>query len=171
MCFIFFMLPLVLYVTKKITMFFIGYLIVIEILVVLAVVLKINNETLNYECGDNRLKCKDGIFNPWYYFPCDKIVFVHTEKYENEINIIIISTSRLRNKKIKNVNEEFIKKYPYVSYHYVKLKKLYPEVDFYYKVIKKGGVIKYKLLTEMYKNCVKATYSEEAIDNIKKWLL
>ena len=40
-------------------------------------------------------------------------------------------------------------------------------VNYYFQIIRKGALNKYILLETIYKNCVKATYTTAAIDNIK----
>ena len=44
---------------------------------------------------------------------------------------------------------------------------IYPDTIFYYQVIKRGGLKKYLLLDTIYKNCVKAVYTDDCIQNIK----
>lgn len=39
--------------------------------------------------------------------------------------------------------------------------------EYYFQVIRRGGLKKYLLLDLIYKNCVRATYTEESIQNIK----
>jgi hypothetical protein len=78
-------------------------------------------------------------------------------------------SSKFRNKKIKPIDEDFIKKYTYVAQQYYKLKKLRPEENFFYLTINKGGFHKYRLLDLIYRNCVHAHYTEEAVERIKEY--
>jgi hypothetical protein len=81
----------------------------------------------------------------------------------------MITNSRFRNKKIREVDFYFLKNYPYVKKEYEKLKALNPEEEYYYIIVSKGKLTKYKLLMEIYKRCVNAKFSEAAIDAIKIW--
>jgi hypothetical protein len=54
-----------------------------------------------------------------------------------------------------------------VNEEYIKIKKLNPENMFYFLTIRKGSLVKYNLLDTIFKNCVKATYTLDAIENIK----
>lgn len=168
MCFIFFTMPLALYFSGKLTTFFIIYLVIIEIMVFASIVTKAHGEKLLFDCDSEKLKIQDGLFNTSYNLACDKVALVHTENIGKDIQLIILSTSRFRNKKIKEIDIEFLKKHAYLSHEYKRIKKLYPENNYYYMIIKNGGCYKYKLLIDIYKNCVKAVYTDEAIENIKK---
>jgi hypothetical protein len=168
MCFIFFMLPFVLYLSRKMTPFFIIYLVVIEVMIFLSILARSHNEKLEFQCDSAKLKIRDGLLNHGYNLACNKVILVHTEKREKDIQIIIITTSRFRNKRIKEIDKEFLKEYAYLSQEYLRIKKLYPENMYYYMIVKNGGYYKYKLLAELYKNSVKAVYTDEAIENIKK---
>ncbi len=167
MCFIFLILPLVLFIYGNITFFLLSYLIFIEIMIILAMVGRKNWERLEFQCQNNRLKIKLGVFGKKYIVLCDKVVLVHTEKSREDIELILISSMKFRNKKFKPVSLDLFKKYPYAASQYEKIKKMHPEHSYYYMTIKNGGFYKYMLLDIIYKNCVKAVYTEEAIDSIK----
>ena len=171
MGFIFFTLPMTLYFSKAYNMFLIGYLAFIEILIITAVLFKKDSNALIYSCSYGKFKFCQGIIKKNYNINCEKVVLVHAEKSKekDEADIIILTTSRFRNKNIEDVNEDFLKEYAYVSHEYKKLKVLHPEESYYYIVISRGGWIKYKILMDLYKNCVKAKYSEAAIEAIKQW--
>ena len=149
------------------TPFYLGYLIFIEFLIFIAIINKINYHKLTYVCNNNRLRYKCGLFSNESLMFCDKVVLVHTEKMEDEMEIILVTNVNLRNRALKHIGKGFLKKYPLLTEDYLKLKKLHPDTIFYYNVIKKGGLKKYILLDEIYKNCVKAIYTEECIENIK----
>ena len=168
MCFIFFIMPAVLYLSGLMTPFFITYLLIIEILVLSAVIIKIDNENLSYELEEDKLKIKNGLIGVKYNILCERVALVHTEGDEEDISLIILTTSMFRNKKIKAINIELLKKHAYLSHEYNRIKKLYPENNYYYIIIKRGGYYKYKLLADLYKNCLKAVYTDAAIENIKK---
>jgi heme/copper-type cytochrome/quinol oxidase subunit 4 len=168
MCFIFFIMPLSLYFSRKLTLFFIIYLIVIEIMVLLSVFLRMHTEKLKFSCEDEKLRIRDGLFRRGYVLACDKVVLVHTEKQDDDIQIVLVTSSRFRNKKIKEIDLEFLRKHAYLSHEYTRIKKIYPENNYYYILVKNGGYNKYKLLSEIYKNCVRANYTDDTVENIKK---
>lgn len=160
-------LPIIMMLTGKNTTFYVGYLAIIEGLIIIAVINKINFNYLNYTCANNKLKFRSGIFSKEHLILCDKVAIVHTEKMEEEMEIILLTSVRFRNKALKPVSKGFLKKYPSVAYEYMAQKELEAEKVFYFQVIKRGGLKKYLLLENIYKNCVKAVYTEEAIENIK----
>lgn len=169
MCFIFFILPVVLFFTAKTNIFFICYLGIIELLILSAIAVRINTETLSYECSGNKFKIKNGIWGGNFNIICDKVVLVHVEEKEGESEIILLTNSKFRNKIIKVVDESFMKKYSYAAHEYSRIKKMYPEEEYYYIILDKGGIIKYKLLIDLYYNCVKAYYTDDTIECIKRW--
>ncbi|WP_055669382.1 hypothetical protein [Desnuesiella massiliensis] len=167
MSFIFLILPLALFITGYTNLFFLSYLIFIEIMILISIVARINWEKLQFQCQNNKLKIKVGSFGKQYILFCDKIVLVHTEKKNEDMEIIIVTSLKFRNKKIKPVGLDFHKSYPYAAQLYTKIKKSNPEGEYYYITIKKGGYFKYSLLDLIYKNSAKAIFTEEAIQNIK----
>ncbi|MEQ8196421.1 MAG: hypothetical protein ABRQ27_00160 [Clostridiaceae bacterium] len=98
---------------------------------------------------------------------CDKVALVHTEKRGEEMNVIIVSSVNFKNKYFKLVDGNILKRYPDFAEEYLKVKKLNPENTYYYVFIRKGSLKKYMLLDTMFKNCVKAVFSSNAIENIK----
>lgn len=169
MSFIFFVLPFILMATKQIKLFFISYLGVIEILIIASILFRTSLQSLSYEIDMDRLKIKQGILGVTYGINCKKLALVHTEEKEDGMDLIILATAKQRNKKNNLVNKEFLMKHAVFSHEYNKIKRSYPEYEYYYFVIKKGGFIKYKLLLDMYKYCVNAKFTEDAIENIKEW--
>lgn len=170
MCFIFFMLPLVLYLSDVHNLFLITYLALIEILIILALLFRRDSVAINYSCVNGQFKFSQGLIKKNFNINCEKVVFVHAEKNEERdgIDIIILTNSRFRNKNMKMVDQEFLKSKAYVSHEYKRIKLASLEEQYYYVVISKGGWIKYKILMELYKNCVRAKYSDEAIEAIKQ---
>ncbi|KRU24900.1 hypothetical protein FC826_04905 [Clostridium botulinum] len=174
MSFIFILLPLFLYLYNKIyDIFYVSYLIIIEILIVMAIIIRTDKEKLKFQYSNNRLKIVLGIMNRKLNIVCDKVVLVHIEQYNNiydveDFRIILLTTSKFRNNKIIKVNEKFLKLHDYAANFYYKLKKIDPEKDFYYTIIKRGGLKKYYLLDTLYRTCVYAHFTEECIEKIKK---
>ncbi|WP_032121298.1 hypothetical protein [Clostridium amazonitimonense] len=167
MIFMFLILPLALFLYGNINWFLLSYMISVEIMIVFAIIYRCNWEALSFQCYNNKLKLKSGIIDQETMVFCDKISIIHTLKDKEDMEIIIVSSTKIRSKRSKPINKDFYKKYPVASMKYEKQKKLNPERDYYYLVIKKGGFYKYELLDVIYKNCVKAVYTEEAIENIK----
>ncbi|MGL5152565.1 MAG: hypothetical protein ACRC7N_18560 [Clostridium sp.] len=160
-------LPIAMMLAGVNKLFYVSYLMVIEFLIVIAILVKYNYHYLDYSCNNNKLRVKSGMFGRNYLILCDRVSLVHTEKIEDEMEIVIISNVNLRNKKARLVNKALLKKYPSLTMEYMAQKDFEPEKLFYFQIIKKGGLKKYELLDTIYKNCVKATYTEEAIQNIK----
>lgn len=169
MCFIFFILPILLLLSKITTIFFLIYLCIIESLIMIAIIIRVNHEGLRFHYDEYKLKIKPVFFGEEIIIICDKVVLVHTEGQLDELEIIIITTSRFRNKKIKAINQDFLSKYPFVANHYYRIKKQLPESSYYYIVINQGGYIKYELLNKIFVSCVYGLFTEETIETIKKY--
>jgi hypothetical protein len=167
MCFIFFVLPVILLVLKRESLFFLSYLAVIEVLIVSAVLFRINSEYLRFQYDSNKLKIFTGLFKSEININCSKVLYVDVEGREGNTTIILITKSKLRSSHVKKIDINFLTKYDFIKGKYYRLKKIHPEDNFYYLVIKNGGYYKYKLLDIIYKSCVYAYFSEEAIDKIK----
>lgn len=173
MGFIFFMNPLMLVISGEFNLFFIAYLAIIEVLIITAVLIKKDAKSMSYEYYNGKLKFSQGLFKKKCSIHCDKVVFVHieskNENKEKDADIIMLTSSRFRNKKIREVDFHFLKNHEYVKKEYDKLKATNPHGEYYYIIVSKGKLIKYKLLMELYKRCVNAKFSEVTIDTIKLW--
>ena len=168
MCFIFLMLPIILFLTGlNKNLFLDAYLILIEIIIMFSIFVRFNIEKLEFTCINNKLKIIQGVSKRTYILLCDKVDLVHTENSNEDIKIIIVISGRFRNKKIRPIGIEVLKKYPTLSYEYLKIKKRNPEIVYYYIVVKKGALKKYSLLDTIYRNCVKAVYTDDSIENIR----
>ena len=77
-------------------------------------------------------------------------------------NVILSSTAALR-----LVDKKFLKRYPQITREYDIIKQINPKNEYYFQVIRRGGLKKYLLLDSIYRNCVKAIYTDESIQNIK----
>jgi energy-coupling factor transporter transmembrane protein EcfT len=164
---LFIVLPLIAFLSQIKSVFLWAYLGVIEILISISCVNKLNYHKLKFSCSNNKLKFKSGLFSKESVIICDKIAVVHTDKSKEEMDIILISTVRFRNKYLKPISKGFLKKYPEASEEYIKAKKINPENSYYFQIIRKGALKKYILLDTIYKNCVRASYTASAIENIK----
>ncbi|MEW8956107.1 MAG: hypothetical protein AB2369_06200, partial [Clostridium sp.] len=112
MCFIFLALPIVLFlVGLNSNWFLVIYLVIIEFIILLAIFVKTNMEKLEFHCSNNKLTIIQGILNRTYKMLCDKVVLVHTEGSKEEMTIIFITTVKFRNKKIRPVGVELLKKH------------------------------------------------------------
>lgn len=160
-------LPLSVYLTGVRTIFFLVYLLIIELLIISAVINKLNYYSLKYSYNANKLNIKNGLFANNNLILCDKVILVHTEKMESDMEIIIISTMNFRNKNLRPVVNGFLKKYPKVDEELKKISNGNNQQTYYFQIIRKGGLIKYLLLDTIYKNCVKAIYTNDSIQNIK----
>ncbi|MFL0267186.1 hypothetical protein [Candidatus Clostridium radicumherbarum] len=167
--FIFFMLPFILFLAHKSNTFFIIYLLIIEMLILITILINISNNYIKYSSDSYRLKIKLLYFGAEMNIICDKVKFVHAEGKCAQMSIIFIMNSRFRNKKIMPIDNNFISKHPYLAQQYYWLKTHNPEDNFYYLIINKGGFEKYKLLDMIYRNCVKAEYTEGAVEIIKEY--
>lgn len=161
-------LPLAVYLTGIKTPFYLLFLLTIEILISAQIISKINLTKLKYSCSNNRFKCKLGLLSKESLIFCDKVVLIHTEKIEEDMEIIIITSVNFKNKKLKPViNKIFLRKYPESYKELMKVSSKNSQNLLYYQVIRRGGLKKYMLLDCLYKNCVKALYTEQCIQNIK----
>jgi hypothetical protein len=166
-------LPIALFLCKTFNVFYITYLIIIELLISLAILIRINKEALKFKYEEFKLKIFLGINKKPIIINCEKIVLVHIEEISskddnhNDFKIILLSTSKFRSERMININLKFLKNHPYAAYQYNRLKILMPEERFYYTIIKRGGLIKYPLLDIIYKICTRAHFTEECIEKIK----
>jgi hypothetical protein len=160
-------LPLALILTGLKSIFYVVYVMFIEFLIVIAIIIKLNAYKVEYRCINNRLMFKTGIFSKEYLIICDKVVLVHTNKSDYDLEIVLITSIVFKNRGLRPVDKNFLKRYPHVIREYDTIKQLNQEKHYYFQVIKRGGLKKYLLLDSIYKNCVKAIYTDESIQNIK----
>lgn len=165
MCFVFFALPAAFLFYGRGRVFYIGYLAAVEALIALAVYLRAGQERLEFEYTMGRLRLKRGVLGKTEGIECNKIMYVDVEpaaervKGFQEFSIILVSKSRFRNKKLKAADPEFLSRYRGIADR--------PGQDLYYLTIGSGGLRKYKLLDTLFRSCVKASFSENAIEKIK----
>ena len=167
MIFLSIFLPMMVYLSNIRSKFIYLYLLILEILIFLSILNKINFYKLKFSCLNNKLKFKNGLFSKENILICDKIAIVHTNDTKEDMEIIIVTTMKFRNKSLKHISKTFLQRYPEVNHEYLKLKKLNSEDTYYFQIINRGALNKYILLEIIYKNCVKAVYTSSAIDNIK----
>lgn len=167
MTFLAIFLPLLTYLSYVNSLIIILFLIVIEFLIFIAVLVKINNCNINFMCMNNKLKIKNGPFSSYNLIQCDKVIIVHTNKSNDEMEIILVTNLKSKNKQSKPITKDFINRYKEAADEYLRIKKINNETIYYFQVIKSGELNKYILLDTIYRNCVNATYTASAIDNIK----
>lgn len=160
-------LPMAVFFTGLTTTFFYISLAIMECLILLSIVTIMNSYRLKFSCSNNRLKIENGLFGKESLIFCDKVVLVHTEKMEEDMEIIIVTSVSFRNRNLRPIVKGFLKKYSKIEGKYEKLRSANSENIYYFQVVKRGGLNKYMLLDTIYKNCVKAVYTEECIQNIK----
>lgn len=163
----FLLLPLIVFLAQVKSIFLWGYLGLLEILIILACVNKLSYHGLKFECSNNKLRFKNGLFFRESIIICDKVVVVHTDKEKEDMDIIFITTTKFRNKYLRPINKGFLKRYPEATEEYIKIKKIQPEKKYYFQVVRRGALKKYTLLNLIFSNCVKASYTASAIENIK----
>ncbi len=162
-------LPIAVIITNLTTFFYLTYLGVIEALIVISMIIKLNCYKVEFKCINNKLIFKTGILTKQYLIICDKVVLVHTNKSDYDLEIIIVTTVNFKNKSLRKVDDNFLRRNPEVKSNLQYIKKVNGEEDkqYYFQVVRRGGLKKYLLLDCIYKNCVKAIYTEESIQNIK----
>ncbi|MGL4874325.1 MAG: DUF5976 family putative bacteriocin [Clostridium sp.] len=161
------LLPLSLWLTGIEEGFFIAYVIGMEVLIGLAILKRVDRYKLKYDYKNNKLTFKSGVFGKKNLILCDQVAVVHTEGIEDDLKIIIISTIKFRNSRLKPVVDGLFRKYPKIGDEYKKVININPDKKYYYLIIKKGGLKKYPLLGDIYTYCAKSSYTEEAIQSIK----
>lgn len=160
-------LPISIVLTNMTKLFYLIYLGVIEFLIVISIIIKLNHYRVVYRCSNNRLLFKTGIFSKDNLIICDKVALVHTSKSDYDLEIIILTSVKFKNRSLRKVDKSIFRRYPQIKKEYEYIKKLNPGKEYYFQVIRRGGLKKYLLLDLIYKNCVKAIYTEESIQNIK----
>ena len=133
------------------------------------VMLRLNEEYIDFKLDGYKISIWCGVARVKFIIICKKVALVHVDGQGKDLNIIIITTSRFRNKKIHPVDINFIKRNPYVAQMYKKIKILMPEENYFYFIINQGGFKKYILLDDLYKFCLSAVFSEDAIEKIKEY--
>ncbi|WP_435788135.1 hypothetical protein [Clostridium sp.] len=169
MCFIFVLLPLILKISKIINIFLVMYLICIEIMITLVLLLRFNEEFMEFKLDGYKISIWCGIAKMKFIIICNKVAVVHTMNRGVDLQIIIITKSRFRNKRISPIDIKFLQKYPCAAQMYNKIKVLDPEQEYFYITISNGGFRKYNLLDNIYKSCVGALFSDDAIEKIKEY--
>lgn len=160
-------LPMTLWLTGIMTRFYIIYLIILEVLIFLAILKKIDNNKIEFFYKNNKLRFKIGLFSQSNTILCDRITIVHTDGIEDYMKIIIVTDTKLRNRRMRPVTEGFLNRYKDVAEEYKKVRILNKDSKYYFQIIKKGGLKKYPFLDEIFKYSPKAHFTKDCIQNVK----
>ena len=101
MCFIFFLLPVILIISKKVYIFYIIYLSIIEVLILMSIFIRVSNESLSFKNDGYRLKLLVGIKIKKVNIITEKVLLVHAENVVSangeviDFKIIIITSLSL----------------------------------------------------------------------------
>jgi len=169
MCFIFVLLPIILMVSKVINLFFILYLFCIELMILFVVILRLDEEYIDFKLEGYKISIWCGILRVKFIIICKKVNLVHAQGNGRDLEIIILTKSKFRNKRIYPVEINFFKKYPCMTKMYRDIKIQNAEENYFYFIINHGGFKKYILLDDLYKFCEQAIFSDDAIDKIKEY--
>lgn len=168
MVILFAMLPLLVWYFEVYKDFLIVYLIFLEIFIIIVMIKNFNNIRLEYTCDNGILKIKPYVFSKYKNIYCDRVALVHTENTLEDMKIILVFSNKGRKDKFgKPIGEYFCKAHPGLSNDYNKMVRLNKENQLYYIIVKRGALKKFKLLDDIYKNCVTATYTNDSIENIR----
>ena len=110
-------LPIILLLTGLTNTFYLSYLLFIEFLIFVAVINKMNYYKLDYICSNNKLRFKNGLLSNESMILCDKVALVHTEKMEEDMEIIIVTRGNFKNKSLKPIGSIF---YEEISYRHLR---------------------------------------------------
>lgn len=148
--------------------FLIVYLIFLEVFIAIVMIKNFNNIRLEYTCENGILRIKPNVLSKYKHIYCDRVALVHTENELEDMKIIIVFSNKGRKGKFgKPVGDYFCKAHPGLSNDYKKMIRLNKQTQWYYIIIKRGALKKFKLLDDIYISCVTATYTSDSIENIK----
>lgn len=167
MFFVFIILPFLLFISKQFNVFFLMYLILIEILILVSIAARKNNNTLEYDIDKYRIKVYQGFPEKELNMLFKTVEIIHAEGENADMQLIIISKAKMRNRMAKIIDAVFLREYPNAGVYYGRLKRNNSDEKYYYSVIKTGGFKKFSLLNELYKASTNVFFTEEAILQIK----
>lgn len=167
MIFIFILLPIVVFAVGANNKVTIPILIGLDILVLICIFVMIDRISLNYTCDNGILRIKQGVFGNYKKISCEKIKLIHTENKQGDMDLVIVTTTRVGNRQLRLVGRTFLNKYPMATKEYRKIKNKDQEKNYFYIVVKNGGYKKFKMLDDIYKSSVTATFTVDTIENIK----
>ncbi|WP_146005405.1 hypothetical protein [Haloimpatiens massiliensis] len=166
-CFIFFGALIILISLPKLYTALKISLIFIQMITLIIVVSKVENNYLRYVVNYDKILFKTGILDLTTVMRKNKVLMVHTINEGRDLNIIIIISSKVKKRNFKEVNRKFFDENQDIYKNIHKMKKKKSSEKYYYTVLIGGGFYKYKLLNDIYVNCENAFFSDEAIENVK----
>lgn len=169
MSFIFMLFPFIVIYSKLYSYMVYAYVFVLDFLVITAILRRSDEEALFYRQKVNKFYIKNGIFKKINSFNCDDLIFVHAERREENIKLILIVRSKRNSRNLRPITKKFIKEYPYAGDYYYNLFKKKPDYKYYYIIINRGRYKKYLLLNKLYGSCFNAFYSEDCVNYIKEY--
>lgn len=169
MSFIFFVLLLFLQVFEVHNIYIVLYFILIELIIVTAVLLRVDSEYLSFQNENYKIIIKNRIISEKINLQCDKVLLVHAFLDEKDWSILIITKTKSRDKNFRLINNSFFQKYPEVDKFYNEIIHQQSDGPLYYLIIKNPSIKKYELLDLIYKNCVSGVFTVKAIDQISKY--
>lgn len=150
MIFLFILFPMLVLVFEIKNIYVYCYLVVLEIAIIFCLVGSKEKMTLKYICKNSFLKIKISIFIKSIKIICDKIVLVHTEKKGDDIEIIVVTTTKVGKRAFKLIGKSVLKTYPTLAVEYEKIQKRNKDTNYYYMIIKNGGFNKFTLLVYIF---------------------
>lgn len=161
------LIPTLAYMANLKNTFVYAYIVAIEFLILIAVLARINMCSLKFKYYNSRIKINAGLFLRESIIRCDDVAIVHTNKEHEDVEIIILTSSKFRNKRARPVVKGLLKKYPEIERDYTRLKRVNEDKTYYFQIIRNGNLRKYIFLEKLYTTCVKAIYTPSAIESIK----
>ena len=111
-------LPIAVVLTNLTTIFYLCYLGSIEFLIVISVIIRLNHYRVIYRCSNNKLVFKTGIFTKQNLIICDKVALVHTNKSDYDLEIVMITSVKFKNRALRQVDKNFLKRYSKIEKEY-----------------------------------------------------
>ena len=150
-----------LYTALKISLIF------IQIVTMIILVSKVENNYLRYIVNYDKILVKTGIIDITTVMRKNKVLMVHTINEGKDLNIIIIIASKVKKRNFKEVDKKFLDENEDIYKNIQKLKGKKSSEKYLYTILSGGGFYKYKLINDIYINCANAFFSDEAIENVK----
>ena len=148
-----------------------GYLILINILLLINILKVISKNRFLFEISGDRVKIKDGMFKAPLSIMLDRIRYVDVyEKDMEDFEVLIVIERGKRNKAFQSFDRNFVKSNPHYGKVLNNLEELYPDNKFYCYVMKKAGAMKYLYLYMLYKSCYEAKFSSLSMDYIRRFV-
>ncbi|WP_138203949.1 hypothetical protein [Haloimpatiens lingqiaonensis] len=166
-CFIFFVSLILLISLPKLYTALKISLIFIQMITLIMVISKVENNYLRYIVNYDKILVKTGIIDLTTVMRKNKVFMIHTRDEGKDLNIIVIISSKVKKRNFKEVDKRFLEENQDIYNNIGSIKGKKASEKYYYTIIVGGGFYKYKLLNDIYINCENAFFSDEAIKNVK----